>query len=327
MTSRLSAGFFLSLLFASFADAHPGPGIVVNAKGEVYFVDPFRSRIMKFDAAGKMTVFVESKEGKNLSHLHHLIFDKRGNLYSVSDEPGSTVWKITPKAEMTAVYTPADRQDKLCLGVNGFPFTIDDDRNLYFVPGSPPNDSRIYKMSSDGKVTDFAGGARGHADGKRDRAQFGLLYTGCFAWGPKGELYLTDTTSVRKIAADGTVTTIAGGPDGGYADGAGREAKFDGAHGVTCDTQGNLYVAEHSNRRIRKITPYGNVTTLAGSGRSGSDDGPALKATFKGPVGIAVSREGTIYVLDYSTGDPGPTKVRKISRDGNVSTIASVDRP
>jgi sugar lactone lactonase YvrE len=325
MASRLSVGFLLSLLCAPLADAHPGPGIVVNPKGEVYFVDSFRGRIMKLDAAGKITVFVESKEGKNLSHLHHLIIDKHGNLYSVSDEPGSTVWKITPQAEMTAVHSPKDGQDKLGLGVNGFPFTIDADGNLYFVPGRPPEDSRIYKMSPNGKVTAFAGGRRGHADGKGDRAQFGFLYTGCFAWGPKGEMYLTDTNCVRKITADGTVTTIAGGPEGGYADGASKEAKFESAHGVTCDIQGNLYLAEYSNRRIRKITPDGIVTTLAGSGKSGSDDGTALKATFKGPIGVAVSKAGSIYVLDYSTTEPEPTRVRKISPEGIVTTVATLE--
>ena len=326
MPVRLSAVFCLSLLFAPLAIAHPGPGIVVNAKGELYFVDAFRSRIMKVDGAGKMTVFVESTERKNLSHLHHLVIDAKGNLYSVSDEAGP-VWKITPEAEMTAVYSPKDGEGNPWLGANGFPFTIDTDGSFYFVPGGPPDDSRLFKMSADGKVSRLAGGKRGHADGKGDSAQFGFLYTSCFAWGPKGELYLTDTSSVRKISADGTVTTIDGRPAGGYADGAGKEAKFDDAHGLTCDTQGNLYAAEFSNRRIRKIAPDGKITTLAGSGKSGSDDGPALRATFKGPIGVAVSKEGTIYVLDYSTDDTGPTRVRRISPEGKVSTIVTLERP
>jgi sugar lactone lactonase YvrE len=325
MPVRLSAVFCLSLLFARLALAHPGPGIIVNAKGELYFVDPFRSRIMKVDGAGKMTVFVENKPGKNLSHLHHLIMDQKGNLYSVSDEAGP-VWKITPEGEVTSVYSPKDGQDKVWLGLNGFPFTIGVDGDLYFVPGGPPYDSQLFKMSADGKVSRLAGGKRGHTDGKGDRAQFGSLYTGCFAWGPKGELYLTDSTSVRQISTDGTVTTIAGGPDSGYADGAGKEAKFGGAWGVACDAKGNLYVAEDSNRRIRKITPDGQVTTVAGSGKSGSADGPALEATFRAPVGVAVSNEGMIYVLDYSPADPGPTRVRKISPEGRVSTVATVEQ-
>lgn len=319
MTLRLSAVLFLSVLVAPLAWSHPGPGIVVNAKGEIFFVHGFHSRIMRIDAAGKMTVFVENKEGKDLDHVHHLVMGPKGNLYAVADDIGP-VWKITPDAEMTAVYSPK-KQERLLLGLNGYPFTIDTDGNLYFIPGAPPNDSRIYKMSQDGKVAVFAGGASGHADGKGDRARFGDLYTGCFAWGPKGELYLTDSgTSVREIAADGTVTTIAGGPDGGFADGAGKEAKFNGAHGVTCDAEGNLYVAEVGNRRIRKITPDAKVTTLAGSGKRGNDDGPAPKATFQMPVGVAVSKDGTVYVLEYPV--ESDVRVRKISREGNVTTVA-----
>jgi hypothetical protein len=270
-----------------------------------------------------MTVFVEHKEGKSLDHVHHLVMDPKGNLYAVAAHAG-TVWKITPDAEMTAVYSPKE-QDKLWLGLNGYPFTIDTDGNLYFIPGAPPNDSRIYKMRPDGKVANFAGGASGHADGKGDRARFGDLYTGCFAWGPKGELYLTDNgTSVRKIAPDGTVTTIAGGPDGGFADGAGKEAKFKHASGVTCDAEGNLFVAENGNLRIRKITPDGKVTTLAGSGKRGSDDGPASKATFDLPVGVAVSKDGTVYVLESP--DESDVRVRMISPNGKVTTVAIAGR-
>jgi sugar lactone lactonase YvrE len=316
----------LSLLIAAVAQAHPGPGIVVNAKGELYFVDGFRNRIMKVDAAAKMTIFRESKEGKDLDHPHHLVLGPKGDLYAVADDAGP-VWKINTKGEMTAIYSPKKDQDKLWVGLNGYPFTIDGDGNLYFVPGGPPNNSRIYKMSRDGTVTGFAGGRSGHADGKGARARFGDLYTGCFAWGPKGELYLTDSRScVRKITKDGNVTTLAGGPDRGFADGSGKEAKFDGAHGVTCDAHGNLYVADHSNRRIRKIASDGTVTTLAGSGKTGFDDGPALKATFKGPIGVAVSKGGGVYVLDYSTDDLGPTKVRKISREGTVTTMTTIER-
>jgi len=319
MTLRLSAVLFLSVLVAPLAWSHPGPGIVVNAKGEVFFVHGFRSRIMKVDAAGKMTVFVEHKEGKSLNHLHQLVMGPKGNLYAVAANSGP-VWKITPDAEMTAVYTPK-AQEKLWLGLNGYPFTIDTDGNLYFVPGGPPNDSRIYKMSPDGKVAEFAGGASGYADGKGDQARFGDLYNGCFAWGPKGELYLTDSgTSVRKIAADGTVTTIAGGPDSGFADGVGKEAKFKHLHGVTCDAEGNLFVAENGNLRIRKITPDGKVATLAGSGQRGNDDGPAPKATFDLPVGVAVSKDGTVYVLESPA--ESDVRVRKISPEGKVTTVA-----
>src|SRR5262249_37364609 len=133
-------------------------------------------------------------------------------------------------------------------------------------------------------------------------------------------LYLTDHGQrIRKVAPDGTVTTVAGGTERKYVDGPAKEARFAYARGIAFDGRGNLYVADAGAHRIRKVARDGTVTTVAGTGKPGFVDGPALEATFDEPVGIAVGRNGTIYVLDYDGDDP---RLRKITADGKVKTIA-----
>jgi serine/threonine-protein kinase len=92
--------------------------------------------------------------------------------------------------------------------------------------------------------------------------------------------------------------------------------------GVAVDAEGNVYAADSTNHRVRKITPGGTVTTLAGSGQVGLADGPALEATFSAPVGIALAASGVLYVADSDEEDPHPLRVRAVTPDGTVTTVA-----
>jgi sugar lactone lactonase YvrE len=121
---------------------------------------------------------------------------------------------------------------------------------------------------------------------------------------------------IRKIAPDGTVTTIAGGIQG-FANGVGPSARFYGPAGVAIDKDGNIIVADYGNNRIRQIAPNGLVTTIAGSGQYGTLSGVGLNARFAQPTGVAVDDQGVIYVLDSGT-----NLVRKIDRGRYVSTLA-----
>jgi len=102
------------------------------------------------------------------------------------------------------------------------------------------------------------------------------------------------------------VITLAGSSEG-YADGSGSAAQFSGPLDVAVDAQGNVYVADTANHRIRKITPDGAVTTLAGSGTPGNADGPATEARFRGPEEVTVDSAGNVYVADT-----GNHRIRKI---------------
>jgi sugar lactone lactonase YvrE len=135
---------------------------------------------------------------------------------------------------------------------------------------------------------------------------------------PTGAVFVADageSNRVRKIAPNGIVSTLAGGNEG-FADGQGAQASFNSPSGLALDSEGNIYVADTGNHRIRKITPQGLVSTIAGDGVAGYVDGPAATARFDGPMGVAVDTDGNVYVAD-SYND----RIRKISV-GQVTTIA-----
>lgn len=147
-------------------------------------------------------------------------------------------------------------------------------------------------------------------------------------WGialdPAGNLYVADaggSNRIRRIGADGVVSTLAGGSEG-FADGIGAAAAFNTPSGLARDAAGNLYVADTGNHAIRKITPQGQVTTLAGTGSAGYRDGDAAQAQFDAPIGVAVDAAGKVYVADTYN-----DRIRVIGTDAMVSTLAGGDGP
>ena len=135
-----------------------------------------------------------------------------------------------------------------------------------------------------------------------------------------GNVYVADQGNnlIRKIDPSGTVTTLAGSGQAGSANGTGTNASFNQPWGVAVDATGNVYVADKYNNMIRKISPAGVVTTLAGSGTAGSANGTGPAATFYSPSGVAVDTAGNVYVAD-----DGNNLIRKINSSGLVSTLAS----
>ena len=135
-----------------------------------------------------------------------------------------------------------------------------------------------------------------------------------------GTLYLADSRNnrIRKIDPAGNVSLLAGSGTAGFQDGAPTTARFNGSFNLTADDSGNVYVADFSNQRIRKISPAGNVTTIAGSGQEGYADGPALSAKFDYPRGIVLDKSGNLYI-----GDSWNHRIRKIDLKTNqVTTYA-----
>ncbi|HEY6247711.1 MAG TPA: NHL repeat-containing protein [Pyrinomonadaceae bacterium] len=135
--------------------------------------------------------------------------------------------------------------------------------------------------------------------------------------GSDGTLYVSDagdSNRIRKLTREGALLTVAGEKEG-FADGI--HASFNTPSGLALDDQGNLYVADTGNNRIRKVTTEGVVSTLAGNGSAGYADGPASSAEFNGPIGLAVDSQNSIYVADTYN-----DRIRKITADGFVTTVA-----
>jgi len=139
-----------------------------------------------------------------------------------------------------------------------------------------------------------------------------------------GTIYIADageSNRIRKISASGNVTTLAGGSEG-FADGVGASASFNTPSALVLGKDGNLYVADTGNNRIRKITPDGRVSTVAGDGTAGYVDGAAAQAQFNGPIGLAISPGGDIYVADTYN-----DVIRMITTEGQVTTVAGGGTP
>ena len=134
-----------------------------------------------------------------------------------------------------------------------------------------------------------------------------------------GTVYAADFANnrIRKISPSGAVSTLAGSGNTAYADGEGGEASFYYPNGVAVDSEGNVYVAELVNNRIRKISPSGTVSTLAGSGNAAYADGEGVEASFYYPTGVAVDNGGTVFVADKYN-----HRIRMISASGHVTTFA-----
>jgi hypothetical protein len=128
---------------------------------------------------------------------------------------------------------------------------------------------------------------------------------------------LAVTSTDRLLNPIYTVSTLAGNGIAGYADGSGTNAKFHRTWGVTVDILNNVYVGDQYNNRIRKITPSGVVSTLAGSGTAGYADGRGTNAMFYMPLGLAIYSSSLIYVADYAN-----HCIRKVSFSGEVTTLA-----
>lgn len=176
---------------------------------------------------------------------------------------------------------------------------------------------------------------KGYVDGPGAEARFNWP-TGVVA-ARDGTLYIADfsNNTIRRMTPDRitperTVSTLAGSTRGGYLDATGADALLNGPDNIAIDSRGNIFVADANNYRIRRITPEGEVSTVAGNGRSGLVDGTALRASFGYPTGIAVDSEDNLFVADRRT-----HAIRKItfskdtaSKEGAlVSTVAGNGYP
>ncbi|MGN6645303.1 MAG: NHL repeat-containing protein [Cytophaga sp.] len=181
----------------------------------------------------------------------------------------------------------------------------------------------IRKITPSGEVSTFAGsGKAGHTDANGTNASF-YMPVG-IAIDPDDNLYVADcyNNCIRKITPAGDVITFAGSINGteGHVNGTGTSAQFSYPLYLVLDAESNLYVTE--GHKIRKITPEGEVTTLAGQFYNGDQDGPGTKASFWTPSGIAIGPDKNIYIVDS-----GGMKIRKITPDGFVTTFAGVSGP
>jgi len=390
VTAAAQSNYATPYYFSTFAGPAGGPGdadgtggaarfrspssVALDAAGNAYVTDTENSTIRKITPAGVVTTFagsagnIDSLDGTGTAarfdHPEGIASDATGNLY-VADTGNNTIRKITPAGIVTtvagsAIYDP--RPQTLIDGTGSAarfssPSGIAVDAAGIIYVADTDNHS-IRKITSGGAVTTFAGSGSsfdyGSTDGTGSAARF--TFPRGAATDAAGNVYITDTSTIRKITPAGVVTTLAGsanriaadaagnlyvtgsstirkitasgivttiaGSDGiyGFADGTGSAARFDLPLGLVVDATGNVFVADSVHDTIRKVTPAGVVTTLAGSAYgAGATDSTGTAARFYNPKGVAVDGAGNVYVADLYN-----CTIRKITASGAVTTLAGL---
>ena len=259
--------------------------------------------------------------GPALSATFHfpedIAFDKDDNFY-VTD----VLNKVIRRLNAGQVSTFAGSGDFDIINGNGtaakfrspFSIAVDGNGNVF---SSDDNDPRIRKITPSGEVSTYAGTATpGFGDGNADEAKFrGGNY---IATDASGNVFVSDglNNRIRKISTNGQVNTFAGSGTAGFNEGNGSTAQFSLPGGITVDRQGNIFVTDRGNFRIRKITPGGIVSSLAGSGTQGDKDGSPTEAQFTLDMrDLVIDVDGNLYLSDFD-------RIRKITPQGVVSTIA-----
>ena len=277
--------------------------VAILPGGTIYVADAFNSSIRKiqdgvvstFAGNGKANVINDIGSKARFKMPSRLTLDSTGNLYTL-DAADPRIRKITPLCDVSVyagsnIFGFKDGCANTAQFGQSFGIVTDLSGNIFVADSQ--NDS-IRKISSSGEVTTVAGG---NIDPFR-------CVTGV-AINQQGDLFVSDICRIKKITRAGIISTLAGGYFKGYSNGKGSTARFSQIEGLVIDKQENIYVTDEN--RIRKITPSGVVTTVAGS-VSGYKDGDAASAKFDGPQGLALDKDGNIYVADFNN-----KRIRKIS--------------
>ena len=297
--------------------------LAVDGAGQVYAADTGNHTIRKLTSGGVVTTLAGTAAVQGSADAPPSFFgpsgvavDTAGTLY-IADKGNRSVRSVTPSGTVSTLaltgggFDPQARPEAIALDRAG---------NIYV----SDRGGAIFKVTPAGHISTLAGtlGQVGSADGPGATATFNT--PAGIATDATGNVFVADSgnATIRKITSVGdvvTVTTFAGvaGSIGGN-DGTGGNASFSQPWGIATDDAGNVYVVDRANNNVRKISPAGKVTTIAGhSLETGSADGAGAAATFNQPMGITLDGAGNIYVADTNN-----HTLRAITRAGVVSTIA-----
>jgi sugar lactone lactonase YvrE len=257
-------------------------GVAVDASGNIFIADSYNSRIRKVGTNGIITTVAGNGTAA----------------YSGDGGPATSA----------SLYYPS--------GV-----AVDASGNLFI---ADTDNERVRKVDTNGFITTVAG------DNSYEYSGDGGQATNASLWEPfgvavdaSGNLFIADTHNnrVRKVGANGIITTVAGDGGAGYS-GDGGPATHAGLYypeGVAVDASGNLFIADYYNQRIRKVGANGIITTVAGDGTNAfsGDGGPATSASLNGPSGVAVDASGNLLIADTSN-----QRIRKVGANGIITTEA-----
>ena len=316
-------------------------GVAVDPSGNLYVVDKKNSLIRKINQVGEVSDVAGNPNRIGFSDgvgaeatfkfPTNLILDELGNLL-VADTYHHRIRKVSPAGEVTTIAGSGNNGHIDGYGVSAsfvgpYDLALDSEGYLYVADVSTSElhlESSIRVMNlSTGRIAGCYGtsGYSSYIDGEVLNHQGKFVYPSGLTIDAAGHLYVAEhgfrtyydvgdasPSRIRKVTPQGVSSTIAGAIERGFIDGHGANARLNRPVGIAVDADGNLYVGDSENHCIRKITPEGVVTTVAGNGQMGHTDGLNNNARFNLPRGIAIDGDGVIYVADE-----GNHSIRKIT--------------
>lgn len=316
---------------------HNPVGIALDAAGNIYIGDRDNNRIRKINTSGIITTIAGtgtagfSGDGGPATDAkiyapYGLCVDASGNVY-FTDNGNDRIRKISTVGIITTIAgggtgglgDGGSATDAKLFGPAGV--VTDNIGNIYISDGA---NNRVRKVDAMGVISTIAGGGSSMGSGiPATDASLGIVYS--ITIDVSGNIYVGEQTKYRvlKITPSGMLTIVAGtGTGGGYNgdDIPATTAQIRGAFGIAVDGSGNIYIGEGTNHRVRKINTFGIISTIAGNGTSGfsGDGGLAIDATFRTPLGIAMTSGGNLLVADFSN-----DRIRSIS---NVVSVDAVNK-
>src|SRR6266516_4772049 len=313
--------------------SYPG-NLVVDGGGNLYIADWGNDRIRKVNTEGIIsTIAGNGTEGfdgdggpatsASLNGPRGVAVDPAGNVY-IADRGNSRIRKVDTVGLISTIAGngtsgfSGDGGLATAASFDAWSLAVDVSGNLYI---TDPRNNRVRKVNNGGIISTVAGDGGDIFGGDGGPATATSVVPIDIFVDPGGNLYLADASyRVRKVNGDGIITTIAcNGTSGFTGDGGPATAASCAPYRVARDSAGNLYVADGSSRRIRKVSAAGIITTVAGrgTGQSSGDGGPATLAELIQPLGVAVDPAGNVYIADE-----GSNRIRKVNTAGTITTIA-----
>jgi sugar lactone lactonase YvrE len=313
-------------------------GVAVDASGNLFVADSSNHRVRRVSASGVITTVAGNGSGgysgdggaatsAQLNRPSGVAVDGAGNLF-IADHDNQRVRKVSVSGVISTVagngsygYS-GDSGPATSARLNSPEgLAVDAAGNLYIADSY---NYRVRKVSASGVITTVAGdGIYGYSGDGGPAISAQLTLPEGVAVDGAGNLYIADygNQRVRKVSASGVISTVAGNGTQGYSGDGGpaTSARLYDPEGLAVDADGNLFIADTDNHRVRKVSPGGVITTAAGNGDRGysGDGGPATGARLYNPTGVAVGAGGNLFIADFFN-----YRARKVSVSGVITTVA-----